>query len=142
MGPRRLKIQNKVAQKISRSFPRTVWNTTLLLNTVLERLGLDLRGSGQDLRRCLHDFSSILAYFGRAVEIPGLVWACWLGLQPTCQEKPRTCREQSREQIRTDASRKHQTSKLNASKLLFFSQTSLFQKQWAAVLHPGGLQLT
>ena len=55
-------------------------------------------------------------------------------------ENPRTCRRQSREQIRTNASKKTQISKLCSSKLLSLSQTSLLQKRWAAVLPPGGLQ--
>ena len=104
------------------------------------------------------DQGSILKIFASFFELPGLAYfghffgcSCsprsWLGFrwswpspQPICQGNPRTCRGQSREQIRTDDYKKYQTSQLSSSKLPSKSQTSRLQKRRAAVLPPGGLQ--
>ena len=122
--------------RFGRSPSLLVLNTTLLLDLVYDRFGIDFLGVRG---RFSDDFSSFLAYFGHAFSC-----SCWGGVAKNLpRTKPRIqepAEDKAENKIRTNAFKKTQISKLSSSKLPSLSQPSLLQKPWAAVLPPGGLQ--
>ena len=117
--PRRLKFRKNGFQNLSRSSPRAVLDTNLLLKIAQGSLGIDFEGQ----RWIFNDFGMIFrtSWLTLGMCSPALSWlgfrCSWLGLQPNLPWKsknlPRTkpriqepAEDKAEKKIRTNASKK------------------------------------